>query len=361
MGADVSGVLIMAGGTGGHVFPGLAVARCLRAAAVPVAWLGTREGLEARLVPALAPDVEMEWISIRGVRGKGVLHWLLLPWRLLRAMVQAFRVMRRRRPQAVLSLGGFVAGPGGLVAWLSRVPLLIHEQNAIPGMTNKWLALLADKVLTGFPDAFAGASQQVGNPVRAEIVQLPAPDERFKDRSGPLRLLVVGGSQGAAALNLEVPRGVQILRGEGAVIEVWHQCGRDAMAVVERAYGAAQARVAPFIEDMAAAYGWADVVLCRAGAMTIAELAAAGVASVLVPFPRAVDDHQTANARFLVERGAAILLPQSELTPARVAELLRQFLTTRQVLLRMAVAARACSIPDADETVARLCLEVARA
>ncbi len=357
----MSGVLIMAGGTGGHVFPGLAVARRLRASQVPVTWLGTREGLEARLVPSLAPDVEMEWITIRGVRGKGVWHWLWLPWRLARAMVQAFRVMRRRRPQAVLSLGGFVAGPGGLVAWLARIPLLIHEQNAIPGMTNKWLALLADRVLTGFPAAFDGAAQQVGNPVRAEIARLPAPAERLQGRSGPLRLLVVGGSQGAAALNEAVPRAVQELAQHGTAVDVWHQCGRDAATIVERAYGSLPARVTPFIDDMAAAYAWADVVLCRAGAMTIAELAAGGVAAILVPFPRAVDDHQTANARFLVDRGAAILLPQPELTPARVAELLKQFAANRAVLLRMAEAGRACSIPDADATVARLCLEAMHA
>lgn len=353
----------MAGGTGGHVFPGLAVARRLRASQVPVAWLGTREGLEARLVPALAPGVDMEWITIRGVRGKGVLGWLSLPWRLGRAMVQAAQVMRRRRPQAVLSLGGFVAGPGGLVAWLARVPLLIHEQNAIPGMTNKWLALFANQVLTGFPATFGTASRarQVGNPVRAEIARLAPPDERFRDRSGPLRLLVIGGSQGAAALNQAVPPAAHALTAAGVPIEVWHQCGRDAAAAVERDYGSAPARVTAFIDDMAAAYTWADLVLCRAGAMTIAELAAAGIGSILVPFPAAVDDHQTANARFLVERGAGVLLPQGEASPERVAELLKQLSANREVLLRMARAARTASIPDADETVAQLCLEAMHA
>lgn len=358
----MSGVLIMAGGTGGHIFPGLAVARRLRAAQVPVVWLGTRAGLEARLVPAAQAGIEMEWITIGGVRGKGWLGWLLLPWRLGVAMVQAFRVMRRRRPRAVLSLGGFVAGPGGLVAWLTRTPLLIHEQNAIPGLTNRWLALLADRVLCGFPAAFGEAArvQHVGNPVRAEIVRLPPPAERLAGRAGPLRLLIVGGSQGARVFNEIVPQAVRALA-PGERPEVWHQCGRDAQARVRAAYGEVPARVAEFIEDMAAAYAWADLVLCRAGAMTIAELAAAGVASVLVPFPFAVDDHQTANARFLEERGAAVRVPQSELTPARLGALLAQFAGNREVLLRMAEAARAASVPDADETVARLCLEAMRA
>ena len=355
-------VMIMAGGTGGHVFPGLAVAQRLRASQVPVAWLGTHEGLEARLVPALAPDVELEWIDIRGVRGKGLLGWLSLPWRLARAMAQAFRVMRRRRPQAVLSLGGFVAGPGGLVAWLTRVPLLIHEQNAIAGMTNRWLALLADQVLTAFPSAVGLAhARQVGNPVRAEIAALSPPERRFENREGALRLLVIGGSQGAAALNKIVPQAVAQLARAGTLVEVWHQCGRSAVNDVERRYESCSARVSAFIEDMAGAYGWADLVICRAGAMTIAELAAAGVGSILVPFPAAVDDHQTANARFLVEREAAILMPQAELTVERLIQALTRFGTNRDVLQRMACAARAASVPDADQAVARLCQEAMRA
>lgn len=357
----MTGVLIMAGGTGGHVFPGLAVAKQLRAAQVPVTWLGTREGLEAMLVPANVPDVEMEWITIRGVRGKGVLRWLLLPWHLARAMLQAFRVMRRRRPQAVLSLGGFVAGPGGLVAWLARVPLLIHEQNAVPGLTNKALSLFADQVLTGFPVELGLSARHVGNPVRAEIAKLPAPAERMKGRTGALRLLVVGGSQGATALNDVVPRAIELLARDGVTIDVWHQCGRSGIPKVTAAYGKLPARVAPFIDDMAAAYAWADLVLCRSGAMTIAELAAAGVAAILVPFPLAVDDHQTANARFLVDRSAAVLVPQPELTPARLADMLKQFSANRHALLQMAEAGRACSIADADATVAQLCMEAAHA
>jgi UDP-N-acetylglucosamine--N-acetylmuramyl-(pentapeptide) pyrophosphoryl-undecaprenol N-acetylglucosamine transferase len=353
----MSGVLIMAGGTGGHVFPGLAVARRLRALNVNVAWLGTRQGLEARLVPQLAPDVHMEWVSIRGVRGAGALRWMLLPWALLRAMWQAWRVMRRRRPQVVLSMGGFVAGPGGLVAWLTRTPLIIHEQNAIPGMTNKWLAPLADHVLTGFPLAFGEPARvrHVGNPVRAEIARLPAPENRFAGRTGPLRVLVVGGSQGAAVLNVVVPQAMRAMSAAERP-EVWHQCGKAA-AEVERAYEDVPAKITPFIEDISAAYAWADIVICRSGAMTVAELAAAGVGAVLVPYLHAVDDHQTANARFLVDRGAAILIPQVDLTSARLVGLWQQFTANRDVLLKMAIAARACSVTDADETVAQLCLE----
>ena len=362
MGATVNGVLIMAGGTGGHVFPGLAVARRLLAAQIPVAWLGTRHGMEAEIVPRAEPAIAMEWIKIRGVRGTRVLNWLRLPWTLAVAMLQAFRVMRRVRPAVVLSMGGFVAGPGGLVAWLTRTPLLIHEQNAIPGMTNKWLALFADRVMTGFPAAFAHTNtQQVGNPVRAEIARVADPATRLRDRTGALRVLVVGGSRGASAFNQILPPALGAM--DAPRPEVWHQCGRDAAPAVEAAYRSAgvTARVAPFIDDMAAAYAWADVVICRAGAMTIAELAAAGVASILVPYPHAVDDHQTANAKFLVERGAAVLLPQREMTVARVQELLRQFAAHRDTLLSMAQAARACAVLDADAAVALACREAMHA
>lgn len=359
----MSGVLIMAGGTGGHVFPGMAVARRLLAAQVKVTWLGTRYGLEARVVPQAQPTIAMEWVAIRGVRGTGWLNWLRLPWALALASLQAFRIMRRVRPAAVLSMGGFVAGPGGIVAWLTRTPLLIHEQNAIPGMTNKWLAPLADHVLTGFPAAFGAArARHVGNPVRAEIAALPEPAQRLAARQGPLRLLIVGGSRGAGVFNVVVPQALaQLALDERPV--VWHQCGSDAQAEVESAYRAAgaAARVMPFIDDMAAAYAWADLVLCRAGAMTIAELCAAGLGAILVPYPHAVDDHQAANGRFLTERGAALLLRQHEFTAARLQELLRQFSAHRDALVTMANAARACAVLDADEAVARICQEAMRA
>lgn len=363
----MSGVLIMAGGTGGHVFPGLAVARRLIEQRVPVAWLGTREGIEATAVPASGLPIEMDWIAVRGVRRSGLGAWLGLPFMFARATGQAWRALRRRRPDVVLSLGGFTAGPGGLVAFLTRTPLVIHEQNAVPGLTNRLLALIARRVLAGFPGAFRRPDARVvGNPVRREIALLPPPEERLAGRAGRLRLLVVGGSQGARVLNEIVPQALGLLP-EAIRPEVWHQSGKHQRTEVERAYGrngadevhrpTAAVRVSEFIVDMAEAYAWADVVLCRAGAMTIAELAASGSAAILVPYPYAVDDHQTANARFLVERGAAVLFPQAELTPERLAQRLQELATHREIVLKMARAARALAVADADETVARQCLE----
>ncbi len=361
------GVLIMAGGTGGHVFPALAVARRLAARQVPLVWLGTREGLEARAVPAAGLAIEMEWIEMRGVRRTGPGGWLRLPWRLVRAVYQAGRVLGRHRPGVVLSFGGYVAAAGGLAALLRGIPLLVHEQNAVPGLTNRWLALAAVRVLAGFPGAFATSKARVvGNPVRREIAALGAPQERLAGRRGPLRLLVVGGSLGAAIFNAVVPQALASL--EAAVRpEVWHQCGRghspEALARAYREAGLAEAavRVEAFIEDMAAAYEWADLVLCRAGAMTIAELAASGSAAILVPYPYAVDDHQTANARFLAERGAALRLAQAELDAARLAGLISEFTRHREALIEMATAARALAVTDADEAVAQQCLEVLHA
>lgn len=353
-------VMIMAGGTGGHVFPGLAVARRLREQGIGVVWLGTRAGIEARLVPAAG--YEIEYIPIRGVRGAGFLRWLLLPLRLNVAMWQALRVLRRRKPDAVLSLGGFVAAPGGLMASLLGIPLLIHEQNAIPGFTNRLLARLADRVLCGFPAAFGATANadHVGNPVRREIAAIGAPAERLAGHGGRLRLLVVGGSQGAQVFNDVVPQAVvQML--PAVRPEVWHQTGRDRQAATVRAYDGVAARVTEFIDDMAEAYAWADVVLCRAGAMTVAELAAAGTASILVPYPHAVDDHQTANAKFLSERGAAMLLPQADFTAPRLRALLTELAAGREAILKMALAARGCAVLDADDVVARECREAIRA
>jgi UDP-N-acetylglucosamine--N-acetylmuramyl-(pentapeptide) pyrophosphoryl-undecaprenol N-acetylglucosamine transferase len=353
-------IMIMAGGTGGHVFPGLAVARCLREQNVGVVWLGTRAGIEARLVPAAG--FEIEHIQIRGLRGRGLLRWLLLPMQLNIAMFQAWRILRRRQPQAVLSMGGFVAGPGGLMASLLRIPLIIHEANAIPGLTNRWLAYLADRVLCGFPPAFGAytAAHQVGNPVRREIAALVDPAQRFAGRTGRLRLLVVGGSQGAKVFNEVLPPAIAALPAAQRP-EVWHQCGRGMLAATQPAYAGTDAKVMEFIDDMAAAYGWADLVLCRSGAMTVAELAAAGVGAILVPYPHAVDDHQRANARYLVERDAAVLLPQGEFNVARIGELLAEFAGNREVLVKMARAARACAITDAADVVARECREAAHA
>jgi UDP-N-acetylglucosamine--N-acetylmuramyl-(pentapeptide) pyrophosphoryl-undecaprenol N-acetylglucosamine transferase len=358
----MSRVLIMAGGTGGHVFPGLAVARRLLERRVQVVWLGTRRGLEAHAVPASGLAIDMEWLNIQGVRRKGWLRWWLFPLTLLYAMAQAFRVLRRRKPDAVLSMGGFVAGPGGLMASLLGIPLLIHEQNAIPGMTNKWLAPLADQVLSGFPNAFGRhvVARPVGNPVRDEIAALPPPEERLAARRGRLRLLVVGGSLGARIFNDVVPDAVHELPAEGRP-EIWHQCGRNAAETVRRSYGDVPAKVTEFIDDMAQAYAWADVVLCRAGAMTIAEIAASGSAAILVPYLYAVDDHQTANARFLSERDAAVLVPTAEFNNARLCELLTGFAGNRELILKMAQAARQLAVIDAAETVAALCLERAHA
>jgi UDP-N-acetylglucosamine--N-acetylmuramyl-(pentapeptide) pyrophosphoryl-undecaprenol N-acetylglucosamine transferase len=353
-------VMIMAGGTGGHVFPGLAVAQRLREQGFVVVWLGTRAGIEARLVPAAGYDVE--YIQIRGVRGAGILRWLMLPLRLNLAMWQSLRVLRRRRPKAVLSMGGFVAGPGGLMASLLGIPLLIHEQNAIPGFTNRLLARLADRVLCGFPGAFGSiaTADHVGNPVRREIAAIAAPVERLSGRSGRLRLLVIGGSLGAKVFNEVVPQAVVKMMPE-ARPEVWHQTGRNMQSATVKAYEGIDARVTEFIDDMAAAYAWADIVLCRAGAMTVAELAAAGAASILVPYPHAVDDHQTANAKYLAERGAAMLLPQTEFNAARLRTLLTELGVGRDAILKMALAARGSAVTDADDVVARECREAIRA
>jgi UDP-N-acetylglucosamine--N-acetylmuramyl-(pentapeptide) pyrophosphoryl-undecaprenol N-acetylglucosamine transferase len=355
-------MIVMAGGTGGHVFPALAVARALRDQGVRIVWLGTREGIEARVVPAAG--FELETIAIRGLRGGGWLRWLLLPMRLNIAMLQAWRILRRIKPDAVLAMGGFASGPGSLMASALRIPLLIHEQNAVAGLTNRWLAKIADVVMAGFPAAFGARHgvHVVGNPVRREILALPAPELRLAGRDGRLRLLVVGGSQGAQVFNRIVPEAVRALP-EAGCPRLWHQTGKRDEASVAAAYRAFQpdAMVAAFIDDMAAAYAWADVVICRAGAMTIAELAAAGVAAILVPFPHAADDHQTANARYLEARDAALLLPQPEFTAARLAELLTSLGANRALLQRLAVNARACASTDATETVTRLCLEATHA
>ncbi len=356
-------VMIMAGGTGGHVFPALAVAHELQARGAEVFWLGTRNGMEADLVPQAGIDIE--WISISGLRGKGLLGWLLAPLRLARAMYQSLKVILRRRPMAILGMGGFVAGPGGLVSWLLRKPLLIHEQNAIAGLTNKLLARVANRVMQAFPNTFEKSEKvmDTGNPVRQEIAALPEPALRFAGRDDSLRLLVLGGSLGAQALNEMVPEAMAMLPAEQRP-EVWHQAGKRNFAAAQQHYKELQvsAKLEPFISDMAEAYGWADVVLCRAGALTVSELAAAGIGAMLVPFPFAVDDHQSANARYLSDQGAALLLPQSELSAERLKEILNGFIrdcagNNRNELLHMAEQARALAKPAAVMQVADLCME----
>jgi UDP-N-acetylglucosamine--N-acetylmuramyl-(pentapeptide) pyrophosphoryl-undecaprenol N-acetylglucosamine transferase len=349
-------ILIMAGGTGGHVFPALALARLLRAASHEVVWLGTQRGLEARLVPA--DGFPIEWLAMGGLRGKGVATLLAAPFRLLRAIWQALGVMRRRRPSLVVGFGGFVTGPGGVAAWLTRRPLVIHEQNAIAGYSNRVLAHLARRVLTAFPGAFPAAvdARVVGNPVRAEIVMQPPPAERFARREGALRVLVVGGSLGAARLNSVVPlAAVQ----SGVALRLRHQAGERGLDAARAAYAEAgvQAEVTAFIDDMAQAYADADLVICRAGALTVSELAAVGVGAILVPFPAAVDDHQTVNAQFLVREGAAVLIADRDLTPQRLATELRALCEGRGKLLAMAERARAVARPRSAEELAAACLE----
>jgi UDP-N-acetylglucosamine--N-acetylmuramyl-(pentapeptide) pyrophosphoryl-undecaprenol N-acetylglucosamine transferase len=355
MNADAP-VMIMAGGTGGHIFPGISVARALLAEGVPVVWLGSRHGLENTLVPRA--DLKLETIDVSGVRGKGLLTLATAPIKLARAIAQAASVMRRHRPRAALSFGGFAAGPGGIAAKLGGIPVFVHEQNRIPGLTNRVLARIARAVFAGFPDAFTAArGEWTGNPVRAEIAQLPAPAARFAGRGGALRLLVLGGSQGAMVLNRVVP--AALARLADIDIEVLHQCGAKLLDGAREAYAAqsSNARVEPFIDDMAAAYAWADLVVCRSGALTVAELCAAGIGALLVPLPSAADDHQTANARFLVEHGAAVLLPQSGLDAERLANEIRALAAAPARRLAMAEAARALAKPDAAAIVARRCLE----
>jgi UDP-N-acetylglucosamine--N-acetylmuramyl-(pentapeptide) pyrophosphoryl-undecaprenol N-acetylglucosamine transferase len=343
--------LIMAGGTGGHIFPALAVAKELRARGWRVVWLGARGKMEAELVPR--HGIEIHLLSIGGVRGQGLWRKLVQPFEQARALWDSIRVMRKEKPSVVIGFGGFTGFPGGIAATLLMKPLLVHEQNSVPGLTNKVLALIADGVLTAFPSAFPKNGLRVGNPVRRDIALLEEPAVRFAGRSGPLRLLVVGGSLGAAVLNTVVPQALARLD-PAQRPRVIHQSGQKQIDALRAAYAQAgvTADCRPFIDDMAAAYREADLVICRAGALTIAELAAAGVGAILVPYPHAVDDHQTGNARFLVEAGAAVLMPQSMLTAEKLAEQLQHL--DRPCLLAMAQAARRCAMPDATEAVANV-------
>ena len=353
-------VLIMAGGTGGHVFPALAAARVLRERGFDPVWLGTERGLEARLVPP--HKIPIEWIAVSGVRGKGIAAWLMMPFHMLRAVRQSLEVMRRRHPDVVLGAGGFVSGPGGLAAWLARKPLVIHEQNAVAGMTNRVLSRFATRVLEAFPGSFGRKYiERVGNPVRREIAQLPAPRERFATHTGALRLFVVGGSQGAARLNAVLPAALALLPKDSRPV-VLHQAGESHYQKTQDAYRehGVDAQVRAFIDDMAESYAWADLVVCRAGALTVSELAAAGLGAVFVPFAAAVDDHQTRNAQFLVKADAARLIPENQLTPQRLAaELKGLFTAGRDKLLSMAERAREEAIVDADVRLADACIAAA--
>jgi len=354
-------VLILAGGTGGHIFPGLAVAKALQACDVPVVWLGSAGGMETRLVPQAG--ITVETIAISGLRGKGAAALVKAPFLLARAMWQALAILRRLRPRAVLSFGGYAAGPGGLGAWLLGRPLLVHEQNRAPGLTNRVLSRFARRVLCGFPDSFGKrASEHVGNPVRAEIAAVEDPAQRLAGRGAPVRLLVLGGSQGANSLNIELPNVLARLPvGERPAVR--HQCGERHAERSREVYAGAgvEASVEPFIADMAEAYAWADLVICRAGALTLAELCAAGVGSILVPFPKAVDDHQTRNAEYLVERGAAVLVPEGEGFGERLLQAAAPLLAQAPARMAMARAARSAARPQAAARVADIVIEEAAA
>ena len=348
-------IMIMAGGTGGHIFPALAVADVLRSEGWQVTWLGAPNSMEAELVPKHGYDVA--WVQFSGLRGNGLLRKLMLPFNLLRALWQSAVAMFRYRPDVVLGMGGYISFPGGVMAALLRKPLVIHEQNSVAGMSNKALAIVANRVMSGFP-AVLKKAEWCGNPVRDSIAALPEPKQRYAVRSGVLNVLVVGGSLGAKAINECLPQALFCMPQEiePAVI---HQTGKKNYDEVKALYQEAgiNAEILPFLDDMAHYYAWADVVICRAGALTVAELAAAGVASILIPYPSAVDDHQTGNAKFLSDKGAAILMPQDELTARHLAAVLQEL--TREKALSMAVAARALAQPAAAQRVAQVCKELA--
>ncbi len=348
-------VMILAGGTGGHVYPALAVARELMGDGHEVVWVGTRRGLEARVIPPTG--IPVEWLSVAGLRGKGWRDTLKAPFMLLRALCQSASILRRVKPDVVLGMGGFVSGPGGLIATLLGIPLVLHEQNCVPGTTNRWLAKRATVVLEAFPGSFPGrvSASFTGNPLRSEIAALPVRPMVWSP-GHPLNILVVGGSLGAQALNEVVPEALAKL---SHPLNIRHQTGEAMRADTAGRYSAAglTADVSAFVEDMAEAYGWADFAICRSGAMTVSELAAAGLPAVLVPYPHAIDDHQTKNAHYLADAGAVVLMPQTELTPERLASVLASLLESPGKFVDMAQKARAKAKPDAAQIVAGICLD----
>lgn len=357
--STVKHVLIAAGGTGGHIYPALAVADYLRQKNVKVTWVGTAQGLEHRIVPAA--NIPLELISISGLRGKGLLNLFFVPLKLVVAIVQAIKIFIKVKPDVVLGMGGFVSGPCGLVAFVLRKPLYLHEQNAIPGLTNKVLSYLATTVMQAFPDSFKSKRKVIalGNPIRQDISSIEEPDKRISHRTDSIRLLIIGGSLGALALNENVPQALSGL-GEALQPNVWHQSGKNKLEATLQRYKEVnvKAKVTEYIEDMAEAYAWADLVICRAGALTVSELANAGVAAILVPYPYAVDDHQTANASYLTKSGAAILIQQDKLIPQLKDTLLELLQEGRTTLIKMAMAARKLSKPNATQQVAEICLGV---
>lgn len=352
-------VLIMAGGTGGHVFPALAAAASLQQRGVNVEWLGTRRGIESTLVPAA--NIPIHFIDVAGLRGKGFLSVLSGLVQLFGAIFQTGKIIARLKPVCVLGMGGFASGPGGLVAWLIRRPVVIHEQNAVAGTTNKLLAHFASKVLLGYPISLgANKSLYVGNPVRSVIAAIDAPERRLADRSGRFKLLVLGGSLGAKPINDLLSRTLLLIDAADRP-EVWQQTGKIHLKSVEQQHQqlGLDIRTDAFIDDMAAAYEWSDLVLCRAGALTVAELTAAGVAALLVPLPYAIDDHQTENARWLADNNAGLMFKQADLSPELLVTTLNHYTHDREALLSMASAARKLAKIDAADRVAQVCLEVA--
>jgi UDP-N-acetylglucosamine--N-acetylmuramyl-(pentapeptide) pyrophosphoryl-undecaprenol N-acetylglucosamine transferase len=348
--------LIMAGGTGGHIFPGLAVAQALRDKGWRVHWLGAPGSMESRIVPTRG--IPLELVEFGGVRGKGIKTLALLPLKLLRAFWQSLQVVRRVKPDVLVGLGGYITFPGGMMGVLCGKPLVLHEQNSVAGMANKVLAGVADRVFAAFPQAMPKA-EWVGNPLRAEFLNLPAPEARFAGRSGPLKVLVVGGSLGARALNTVVPQALALIP-EAQRPVVTHQAGEKQIDELRANYAAAgvQATLTPFIDNTAQAFADADLVICRAGASTVTELAAVGAAAAFVPFPAAVDDHQTFNARFLVDQGGGWLLPQATLTPEALAEMLSK--TERPALMQRALGAKKMQQLHATEAVVAACEELAK-
>ncbi|MDJ0882484.1 MAG: undecaprenyldiphospho-muramoylpentapeptide beta-N-acetylglucosaminyltransferase [Gammaproteobacteria bacterium] len=347
-------IMVMAGGTGGHVFPALAVANHLRDQGEQIIWMGTRAGIEARLVPEAGFPIE--WLKVQGLRGKGLLTKALAPLKLLQACWQALSILRQHKPRAVLGMGGFVAGPGGVMARMLRIPVIIHEQNAVMGLTNRWLSRIASACFFAFPEAAKGVrnSQVVGNPVRREILAIEAPELRLQQRGvKPLRILVIGGSLGAKTLNEVVPRALQDMAIHQKV-EILHQCGERHLAKTQELYKqcGVDAEVKAFINNMTDAYQWADLVICRAGALTVAELSAAGVASILVPFPFAVDDHQYLNASFLQRAGAALLVRDQAFSAEWLRQQILDLNNHREHLIEMACQARSVAYTDATEQVA---------
>ncbi len=342
-------VLMIAGGTGGHIFPALAVAEALEKRGNTIYWLGARYGLETKLVPE---KYRLQQVSIRAVRRSGIIGKLLLPWRLCRAIFRSYLIIRRIRPDVVLAMGGYVAAPGGIAAWLARKKLVIHEQNAKLGLTNRYLAKLASVRFQAFADTFTQAAKTVGNPVRQSLLAIAPPQQRYQLTKQPLKVLILGGSQGATPIN----ECMQAVWREWMLIEkftVWHQSGRQDQEALKVSYRdlPIATRVDAFIEDMAAAYAWADVVICRAGAMTVSEIAAVGVASILIPYPYAADDHQQANARYLADKKAAILMLQQDMHVSEIRGVFHEFLADRRVLLNMAQAAKANACLNATATI----------